>query len=77
MGIVRACLTMVPVLMAEESLRDAERISVGVGVDPSARPEIVRRWRREADRFRAVAVAATPDQLASMGIGYRIVEKKA
>ncbi len=72
-AIVRSSLAMMPVLYAEEAMRQAEAIGVGHGtMDPRASRHIVERWRASAGVATApVRSAATT--LPVMGIGYTVV----
>ena len=75
MVIVRACGRALPRLHAEESLRAADRLSVGSGRNRIQSRMAMDEWRRQAyprTGPRPRAVPATPEQLAMMGIGYSV-----
>lgn len=73
---------MMPVLIAEESLRETERIGVGItgwGFKPAVARDVLRGWREDAVRHRVARTPsrpASPEILGGMGIGYRVVKPK-
>lgn len=67
-----------PILQAEASLRRAQEVAVGAGIDPKQRSSIVGGWRRAAT---GSATARLPKgQLAVLaqaaGIGVRTVRRR-
>jgi hypothetical protein len=68
---------MMPPLIAEESMREAERLGVGTGAlkAEDQRP-IIRRWQADRDVVCPIQkTRPTPQQLGGAGIGYRVVER--
>ncbi len=64
---------MIPVLLAEESLRETERLAVGTGAASAEdRRMVLRQWREEAGRDSRPCkrLILTPEAMAGMGIGY-------
>jgi len=67
---------MMPRLLAEESLRMADRVAVGTGsLKRGSAAKIINRWRREAQAT-ARAKPISPDRLAVMGVGIRTVPRR-
>lgn len=79
MGIVRACMRMLPRLQAEEAIEAAERVGVGSGAYSEAdQNAIMSRWRAAQQPAGQPGVArATPQLLARTGIGFRRVPRAA
>jgi hypothetical protein len=74
MALVRACVDMLPRLQAEEALQEATVMALGSGsMKPHHARETQARLLRTASsgRSRAGRRVATPDDLATMGIGVR------
>lgn len=68
---------MMPRLLAEESLRAAERVAVGTGsLKPGAGARVLSRWRRES-RPAGTTKARSPEMLAAMGVKVRVVPRRA
>lgn len=67
-----------PVIRAEASLREMQRIGVGVRLKPEAAQQALKSWQQDAKltRFGKRTVPATPQMLAGAGIGFHMVEKK-
>jgi hypothetical protein len=73
MALVRASLTMMPRLQAEEALLAVQVTALGTGsLKPGDARAVRDRLARAAGR-RARAHRATPEGLAAMGIGFREV----
>jgi hypothetical protein len=77
--VIGSCLAMIPVLMAEESMRTAECVGVGTGsFKRGIIGDLIRQWQRLAKRAtsqRKAATAPAPEMLSTLGIGYTLVEK--
>lgn len=68
-GLVRACITMLPKLQAEEQLAAISAASIGGGhVKPADSRRAIRDLERAANGGRRRAMKATPEVLAAMGI---------
>ncbi len=72
---------MLPVLLAEESQRAAERLLVGTGAGSAdVRRKVIRGWERDRRRGGAAPdparTAATPAALTQLGFGLRLVPAK-
>lgn len=71
---------MLPVLRAEDAMATAERVSVGTGsLKAGASTKILDGWRRDAagaGRTITRRQVASRGDLATMGIGYRVVERR-
>jgi len=66
---------MMPMLHAEEAMREAERIGVGMGrMPPATARRITRAWLTEANRDTHLQ-PVSPAALGGMGIGYQVIEK--
>lgn len=75
-ALVVACLTALPRLAAEESLRALLEVQLGTGryADASEAKGIVAGWQRTAQPdARRRAVKARPEDLAAMGIGVHLI----
>lgn len=60
-GLLRAYVTMLPRLRAEESLLAMERTATGmVSIEPEARRNILRTWERQTERHEIVVLTDTP-----------------
>lgn len=75
-GILNAYVTMLPVLRAEDCLRNAQVVAMGSGtLDKPTRRETLREWNRDAQAFSAPE-AEKPDpetrrmMIESVGITY-------
>lgn len=78
-GLMRACLTMLPRLQAEEALTARTAVALGTGsYERSDAREITDTWLQQAQAPRAgrgrPAPAASPEALSGVGIGYQVVE---
>lgn len=75
--LVQALATMMPRLQAEEHLAAIEAAQLGAGlVEAKDAQRRIRELEREAlgSGHRAARKSASPDQLAAMGIGLRMVD---
>lgn len=81
--LLNAYAQKLPVLVAEDSLRAAERIAVGTGSfrDKHAGKRIAEGWQRQANQHRVVIRPKSKEmyaaQMAGMGIGVKSVKKVA
>lgn len=68
---------MIPVLLAEESMREYERVGVATGrFERRDSQAIVARWQREAKRESTTKTAPEKVAQMDMGIGVRRVPKR-
>ncbi len=68
---------MMPKLLAEESMRETERLAVGMGLlAPDAARRITQRWNTDAETVQAAAKRPLgPGGLEAYGIGVTVVGK--
>jgi len=81
LAVILAFLEMLPRIEGRESLRRSDEVTVGsfAGVRSKAPGGLIRKiqqsWQRQQRGVRASRVLATPERLASMGIGMKVVKR--
>ncbi len=76
-GFVRACLRMIPRLLAEQALQRTSEISVGTGSAGDSGKAVSDHWIRTAQAGRPTPAPRVPmPKMAAMGIGVDLVEAK-
>lgn len=76
-AVVRACSRMLPILQAEESLLERERL-ISALAKPEEQRRMVGAWNREAGRAKEPirGKQVNPVALGNVGIGYELVTPK-
>lgn len=74
-ALIRACVTMLPRLQAEESIRATQHVAVGTGsLERGDSQRITDRWAAAAQpNGRRPPRQTNPATLAAIGIGYTVV----